>query len=161
MSVTLLTPFSMVTRRGAPKGAGDALTGRWATVGSDGRLAAPGSQRLGLYLILEGNLIHTGIHTDFGLIGVGFASTKSVELPSVAAAGACALAYGVYRYQVGPQGFDPAASYAVGDKVRSDAFGRIVPIGTLATDDTGEDDAIATVEAIVVNTSLTLRTNGK
>lgn len=165
MSVTLVTPFSQVTRRSAIKGSGDILTGRLVAVNSAGQVVAPGTQRVGLYLALEGNLIHVGSNLagDFGA-STPFASTNAKALPSVTPTGAVALAYGVYRYTVGPEGFDPAATYTVGQLVRSDADGRLVAVGAEATGVDFQDVSYAVVEAVSVANSrtseLTVRTLG-
>jgi hypothetical protein len=159
MAVQLLTPFTMVNRRSAIKGAGDALTGRLTAVDSTGKLTAPGTQKQGLYLILEGNLIHTGSNTAFGA-GPAFASSSTVTLPSVAASGACAIAYGVFRYEVGPEGCDPTdAGIVAGALVQTDAAGRLVNAGATAA------NAFAVVETVTRDgatniTDLVVRTLG-
>lgn len=149
MAVELLTPMSQVTRRSAPIGGSDILTGRLVAINSSGQVVAPGTQRVGLYLALEGNKIHVGGNaaSDFGAT-TPFASTNSKTLPSVAPTGAIALAYGVYRYKVGPEGVDPAATYTVGQLVRSDADGRLVAVGAEATGVDVQDVASAVVEGV-------------
>lgn len=124
MSVRLVTPFTRVDRRSVPIGAGDILTGRWVALDANGLAVVPGSARKGLYLALEGNLLHVGGTADFG--SSPFASTKSVVLPAVLTSGALALAYGAFVYEVGPEGCDPAHSFTVGDLVATDNFGRLV-----------------------------------
>lgn len=156
MAVELVTPFSQVLRRSAIKGSGDILTGRVVAVNSTGQVVSPGTQRLGLYLALEGNLIHIGgnLSTDFGAASP-FASTNAKALPSVVPTGACALAYGVFRYRVNAEGFDPAATYTVGQAVRTDADGRLVAIGAEATGTAIQDVAYAVVESVSIANSRT------
>lgn len=124
MSVRLVTPFTHVDRRSAPKGTPDLLTGRWAILDSSGDAVVPGAVRKGLYLTLEGNRIHIGTNLEFG--SSPFDSTNSELLPAVVASNAVALAYGVFIYEVGPEGCDPLHSFTVGDLVATDNFGRIV-----------------------------------
>src|SRR4051812_48176072 len=133
MSVTLLSPFTQVFRRSAPKGTGDLLTGRWALVDASGQAVVPGGDaaKPGKYLILEGNVGHKGTNLEFD--SSTKASTNSFSLPSVNAQGEVALAYGVFRYKVGPEAFDNVdvvnngANYAVGKLLTDDAYGRLVP----------------------------------
>jgi len=137
MSVMLLTPFTMVNRRSAPMGgvlntynpAGDFLTGRWVIMTSSGEIQVPGTSGVrGAYLLLEGNLGHNGTAEQFGNSGTGYASTSSFELPSVQQSGECALVYGVFRFQVGPEGVNPADTglQTVGNYWTIDGYGRIV-----------------------------------
>lgn len=165
MAVELVTPYSQVLRRSAIKGASDILTGRVVAVNTSGQVVAPGTQRVGLYLALEGNLIHIGgnLAGDFGA-STPFASTNSKALPSVTPTGAIALAYGVFRYKVGPEGFDPAATYTVGQLVRADADGRLVAVGGEATGVDFQDVSYAVVESVSTanarTSELVLRTLG-
>lgn len=162
MSVQLLSPFTQVFRRSAPKGSGDLLTGRWAIVDASGQAVVPGGGQAGkpgAYLVLEGNLGHKGTGADFSTA----TSTKSFTLPSVVQSGEIALAYGVFRYEVGPEGFDNSdvlgtpASYDVGDLLTTDQYGRLVPAA-------GGNELVK-IEAIAVDangvTKATLRTLGK
>lgn len=165
MAVTLVTPFYQVTRRSAIKGTASVQTGRLVAVNSAGQVVSPGTQRLGLYLAFEGDIIHIGgnLSTDFGASSP-FSSTNFTTLPAGAATGAVALAYGVYRYTVGPEGFDPAATYTVGQVVRADADGRLVAVGAEASGTAVQDVAYAVVESVSVANSrtseLTVRTLG-
>ena len=154
----LLTPFSQVLRRSAPKGSADILTGRWVAVDANGQVVPRGTTEImGLYLAIEGNLVHTGDNTQFDGSGN---STKSSELPSVKQSGECALAYGVFRYRVGPEGCVPGSTYTVDGLVTVDAAGRVVPLGG-----GDKDTAIAKVEAVTTDgngvTELVLRTLGR
>jgi hypothetical protein len=161
MAVQIINPgLTAVPRRSAAKGTADILTGRLVKIDSTGRVVVPGTQRVGLYLALEGNLLHTGDAVQFG--ASPFDSTRNVELPSNAAAGQVALAYGVFVYEVGSEGCDPTATYVQGTLVASDNFGRLVPIS--GTD--AEDAAFGIVEAVVLDgsnrvTKLTVRTLGQ
>jgi hypothetical protein len=163
MAVDLLTPFSAVLRRSAQVASGSsALTGRWVKVNASNQVVAPGTTRQGCYLCLEGTLLHTGSNTEFGA-STPFASTKSAVLPSNAAAGACALAYGVFRYAVGPEGCDPTATFAVNGLATIDNDGRLTPQAAGAD---AEDNSVAVVEGITLDgaskvTLLTVRTLGK
>ena len=154
----LITPFTQVHRKSAIKSAGQAqlLSGRWAALDASGEAAYPGAgAKQGLYLVIEGSHIHIGSNTEFGG-STPFASTNAESLPSVAAAGAVGLAYGVFRYRVGPEGCNPAATYTVGSLVEVDADGRVIPLAAGV--------AIARVEAVSTNangvTELVLRTLG-
>lgn len=156
--VELLSPFTMVHRRSLPQQV-DILTGRWAMQNNTGRAAVPGAAaKFGLYLVLEGALLHTGSNLDFGLVGTGFASTEFVRHPTVGAVGEVALAYGIFRFRVGPEGFDPLVGYNVGDFVEVDNFGRLI----LFTG--GAAPRVAKVEAVATDaggiTELTLLTLG-
>jgi hypothetical protein len=167
MSVMLLTPFTMVNRRSVPMGGGDTvfnptddfLTGRWCVINASGEAVLPGNyHKVGAYLILEGNLGHNGTAEQFGNASTGFASTSSFELPSTQQSGELALAYGVFRYQVGPEGCDPTRTFTVDGYVSIDGYGRIVPAGT-------GDCATGKVEAVTTDGSgnvsqLVIRTIG-
>lgn len=153
----LLTPFTQVHRKSAIKSAGNTqlLSGRWATLDAAGEAALPGAgAKQGLYLVLEGSHQHIGDNTEFG--AAPHDSTNAVELPSVKAAGAVGLAYGVFRYRVGPEGCDPTQTFNVDDLVAVDNHGRIIPVGGGV--------AIARVEAVTTDangvTELVLRTLG-
>ena len=138
MSVMLLTPFTMVNRRSAPMGpaqsqynpSDDFLTGRWGVINAAGEVVLPGAGPVrGCYLILEGNLGHNGTAEEFE-VSPPYMSTSSFELPSVQQSGEVALAYGVFRYEVGPEGCDPKANFVNDGYVQVDQWGRIVPSGT-------------------------------
>lgn len=155
MSVRLVTPFTRVDRRSAPIGSGDILTGRWVVLDASGLAVVPGAVRKGLYLALEGNLIHIGGTADFG--SSPFASTKSEALPAVLASGALALAYGAFIYEVGPEGCDPTHTFTVGDLVTTDNFGRIVAASS--GNEIGKVEAVTTDGGSLV-TLLRVRTFG-
>lgn len=146
MSVELTTPFTMVNRRSAPMNSADILTGRWVTLDGSGIVVSPGTVRKGLYLVLEGKLGHKGGPTDFGG-STPFASTKSFEFPSAKAADAAGLAYGVFRYKVGPEGCVPssteAALFAAGSLVTIDNDGRVVATGATAANAIGKAEAVS------------------
>ena len=158
MAVKILSHFTATQRRSAPRGTGDLLTGRWAAVDANGQAVVPGAgSKIGLYLVLEGNLIHIGSPTDFDTSP--FPSTNSEQLPANKASNQVALAYGVFRYEVGPEGCNPGASYSVRDLVTSDNFGRLITT-------TDEELALGSVEAVTTDTSsnvtkLVIRTFGK
>jgi hypothetical protein len=150
----------MVNRRSAPKHAGvDVLTGRWFALNNAAEVILPGSSnKPGLYLAVEGNLGHKGTNLDFGNAGAGYASTVSFIYPSVQQSNECALAYGVFRYEVGPEGCDPADAGLVTDAlVTVDQYGRIITAGS-------GDVAMGKVEAVTRDangvTKLVVRTFG-
>ncbi len=157
MSVTLLSPFTQVFRRSAPIGdSGDILTGRWATVDASGEVVPPVAGEAGAYLVLEGNVGHKGDSTEFDDSSKD--STNSFSLPSVVAQGEIGLAYGVFRYEVGPEGFDNDDPPDAGDLVTTDQYGRLVGA-------TGGNE-IAKIEAITIDddggvASAVVRTLGK
>ena len=128
MAVTIIHPgLNEVPRRSRPKVVGTSiLSGRWVALDSTGRVILPGSQALGLYLALEGDLLHIGSTTDFGTSP--FASTNAVSLPSGVASNEVALAYGSFVYTVGPEGCDPTAALNTGVLAAPDAFGRLVVV---------------------------------
>jgi len=158
MSVMLLSPFTQVFRRSAPKGVGDVLSGRWFAVDASGQVVPPVAGSAGNYLCLEGNRGHKGSNLEFAA-GPAFASTNSFTLPSVVQSGECALAYGVFRYEVGPEGCDPLAVglQTVGTPVAVDGAGRLVVAA-------GPAAVIGKVEAVATDvngiTKLTVRTYG-
>lgn len=155
MTTEILSQFSETKRRSVSSGTSDLLTGRWMALDANGQAVVPGgADKEGLYLLLEGDLIHIGSPTDFGVSP--FASTKTEALPTVQAVGAVALAYGIFRYRTGPEGCKPDDTFAVGDAVGVDAFGRIIAGGTVKH---------AIVEAVTTDvgnnvTELVLRTLG-
>lgn len=156
MSIELLTPFSMVNRRTVTKGANDVLTGRWIQLDGSNKVTASVDPNKGdSYLVLEGNLLHTGLPTDFS----GAASTVFSRLPSVDAVGAIGVAYGVFRYHVGAEGVLQSDAFAVGDAVFLDTAGRITKVNG------GSAVKVGTIEALVGTagawTDVTLRTSGQ
>lgn len=159
MACNIVHPgLSLTNIRSRPAAVGTTpLTGRWFALDSTGRVIVPGTQRRGLYLAIEGVNLHVGSPTEFG--SSPFASTNFVALPASVASGECALAYGAFVYTVGPEGCDPTAALTPGTEVASDAFGRLVSVGS-------EDTAIGMVEARTVDGSsntltLTVRTYAK
>lgn len=153
MSIELLTPFSMVNRRTGIKGTNDVLTGRWVQLDGANKVTASVDPSKGdSYLALEGNLIHTGGPADFS----GAASTKFTNLPSVDAVGALGLAYGVFRYHVGPEGVLQADAFTVSAPVYLDTAGRV----TLASG--GGAIKVGVVESLIGTvgawTDVTIRT---
>ncbi len=153
MSIELLTPFSMVNRRTVIKGASDVLTGRWVQIdGSNKVTASVDPTKGGSYLVLEGNLLHTGGPADFS----GAASTKFTNLPSVDAVGALGVAYGVFRYHVGAEGVLQSDAFTVGAKVFLDSAGRVTLVNA------GSAVQVGTIEALVGTTGawtdITIRT---
>ena len=156
MSIELLTPFSMVNRRTVVKGTNDVLTGRWVqTDGSNKITSAVDPTKGGSVLVLEGNLLHTGLPTDFS----GANSTVFTRLPSVDAVGAIGVAYGVFRYHVGPEGVLQSDAFAVGDAVYLDTAGRVTKVNG------GSAIKIGTIESLTGTTAawtdVTLRTSGQ
>lgn len=128
MAVTLKTIFSDVKRLSAPKGAGQLLTGRWATLNASGEAILPGAGlKAALYLVLEGNVVHIGTNLEFA-VGAPFDSTKYEALPAVESTGAVCLAYGDFVVTVGPEGVNPLAAYVIGNGVEVDASGRLIPL---------------------------------
>lgn len=161
MAVTIINPgLNEVPRMSRPKASATSiLSGRWVFVDSTNRVVAPGSQASGLFLALEGDLIHTGSATDFGAVGTGYASTVYSQLPSAVANNEVALAYGSFVYTVGAEGCDPAAALVNGALAKPDAYGRLV----LAS---GQTDATCVILARSVDgggntTLLTVRSLGK
>lgn len=155
----LLSIFTGVDRRSTTvaDGVTHLLSGRWAVIDANGQAKYPGAgDKLGMYLVLEGTHRHIGDNTEFG--AAPHNSTNAVELPSVKAAGAVALAYGVFRYRVGPEGCNPAETFNVEDMVTVDAYGRVIPSAVAG-------DEVARVEAVSTDangvTELVLRTLGK
>lgn len=156
MSCEIKSILSLVQRRSAPAGATQILTGRLVTLNVNGEAVYPGAgTKRGLYLVLEGTHIHKGTNLEFGT--TPFNSTNAEELPAAKASKQVALAYGIFRYTVGPEGCDPAASLSVGALVEVDAAGRLIAVTTA-------DNAMGKVEAVTTDangiTSLTIRTLG-
>lgn len=152
MAVTLKTPFTVVNRRSGIKGSGDVLTGRWVQLDANGKVTTLDPTKGGSYFVVEGNILHTGSATDFS----GATSTKYVNLPSVDAVGAIALAYGVFRVEVGPEGvLQSDANFAVGAPLYLDSSGRLITTA-------GSAIKVAVVESVTGTqnawTSITIRT---
>lgn len=151
----LLTPLGQVPRRSVGYdttinvGAGP-ITGRWSAINSSGNAVLPAAGAAGVYLNYEGSVIPKPDATITIGLTPTFLPAPMVSLPSSVAALQVALAYGVYRFSVGIEGFDPT-SLVVGSGLQVDAVGRLVLLagGT----------RVATVEA-VTSTSLTARTLG-
>lgn len=145
MGVRLLTPQNKPHIRSAPRATGvDLLTGRFGVIDVNGQVALPGSgSKKGCYLIYQGTRDHIGTRTDFGA-GPSYASTSYVDLPAVTASGEVAIVRGAITIEVGPEGFDPAASYAVGDEVEADAVGRLVVDSTPGGDEIGRVEVVTT-----------------
>jgi hypothetical protein len=153
MSIELLTPFSMVNRRTAIKGTNDVLTGRWVQLDSANKVTASvDPTKGGSYLVLEGNLLHTGGPADFS----GAASTLFTRLPSVDAVGALGVAYGIFRYHVGPEGVLQSDAFTVGAPVYLDSAGRITLVNA------GSAIKVGVIESVVGTTGawtdVTIRT---
>lgn len=151
MAVNIVSPgMTLVTRRSKPADTtsfpSGVLSGRWVALNASGRAILPGTQRRGLYLALEGQLIHTGSASAFGAVGTGYASTTFTTLPSGVASNEVALVKGPFVFSVGPEGVDPTAagSMLVGTEVASDAYGRLVNVGS-------EDTAIGMIESVTLD----------
>jgi hypothetical protein len=130
MAVKLLNPgeLNTPTRSAAFVAGSQILSGRFMAINSAGQAVAPGAgAKTGLYLVLSGSHEHTGAPDAFG--ASPFASTAAVESPMAKASNQAALAFGTFRYSVGSEGCDPTETFAVGDLVAIDAFGRLIPVG--------------------------------
>ena len=141
MSVEIYSIFALTPRRGAVSGQTELLTGRWATIDTNGLAVYPGAGvKTGLYLVLEGTHIHLGDGTAFALT-TPYDSTNKEALPAVKASGAVGLAFGsAMRATVGVEGLDPAETYTVGLELEVDAAGRLIPVSAGV--------AVAKVEAV-------------
>jgi len=157
MAVELLTPFSMVNRRTAIKGSTEVLTGRWVQMDGTNTVTASVDPTKGdFYLALEGTELHVGGPSDFDVTAN---STDFTYLPSVEAVGAIGVAYGQFRYHVGPEGVDQSvAAFAAGDTVYLDTYGRLNKTAG------GSNKAVAVVESVTgtqsAYTDITVRTLG-
>ncbi len=153
--LTLLTPWTQVPRRSTPYDASinagnGPITGRWSAIDSSGRAVLPGAGAAGVYLNLEGqSIVKPDVAATIGS-GPGFLPSPLVSLPSTVAAAQVALAYGIFRFSVDLEGFDPT-SLAVGAGLQVDAVGRLVILSS--------GTRIATVEAFT-STNLIARTLG-
>lgn len=160
MAITIINPgLNEVPRMSRSKlAATDILSGRWVFIDSNERCVLPGSQASGLFLALEGNLIHTGSTGDFGG-SAPYASTKATSLPSAVANNEVALVYGNFVYTVGAEGCDPSAALVNGALAKPDAYGRLIVAS-------GQADATCVILKRVVDgggltTQLTVRSLGK
>ena len=155
MAIELLTPFSMVNRRTAIKGTNDVLTGRWVQLDNAGKVASAVNPLLGdSYLVIEGNILHTGSPSDF--TNSGITSAVFTRLPSSDAVGALGIAYGIFRYHVGPEGvLQSDSAFATGVAVYLDSSGRLITTA-------GSAVRVGVVESVVGNqnawTDITIRT---
>lgn len=153
--INLLTPFTQVPRRSvgydATVNAGNGpITGRWSALNSSGIAVLPAAGAAGVYLNLEGaSSVKPAVAATIGA-GPGFLPSPLISLPSTVAAGQVALAYGVYRFAVDLEGFDPAG-LSVGAGLQVDAVGRLILLAGGAR--------VATVEAFT-STNLIARTLG-
>src|SRR5271170_4941257 len=141
--LNLLTPFSTVPRRSSAydataNGGLGLITGRWAVINSSGLATLPAAGVGGAYLVLEGNTQPDPTVTTTIGAGPAYLPAPLVSLPSSVAAGQVALAYGVFRYAVDIEGFDPA-SLIIGSPLQVDAVGRAALL-------TGTNIRIGTVE---------------
>jgi hypothetical protein len=151
----LLTPLGQVPRRSVGydatinAGAGP-ITGRWSAINSSGNAVLPAAGAAGVYLNYEGVVSpKPGATIAIGLTPT-FLPAPLVTLPSSVAGAQVALAYGIYRFTVDIEGFDPT-SLVVGSGLQVDAVGRLVLLASGAR--------VATVEA-VTSTNLIARTLG-
>jgi hypothetical protein len=157
MAVELLTPFTAVNRRSAPKASSNPiiLTGRFYAIDSTGSVALPALAAVGVYLAVEGDRLHIGSPSDFS----AGASTNYVLHNAVTATGHIALAYGVYRVKIGPEAVDQAITLALNDKLKVDTLGRLTNATVV------DDNCIAYVEAFTgttgAYTDVTIRTTGR
>jgi hypothetical protein len=156
MALNLLTPFTTVPRRSTAydttaNGGIGLITGRWAIINSSGLATLPTAGIGGAYLVLEGSTQPDPTQTTTIGAGPAYLPAPLVSLPSSVAAGQVALAYGVFRYTVDIEGFDPTA-LVVGSALQVDAVGRAALLS-------GSNIRIGTVEG-VTSTNLIARTTG-
>lgn len=139
MSIQLLTPFTQVNRRSMAVAAGvTPTTGLWVSQNAAGEAILPASAGQGLVsLAIEGLRKPSETATfDGSNIPSAYAS-----LPSAVAANQVAVAYGVFRFEVGPEGFTTA--------VESTSPGDLLYVTTAGKLDTtaGAGVAVAVVES--------------
>jgi hypothetical protein len=110
MAVELLTPFSQVTRRSVTVKANvTPLTGTWVSTDANGEALLPtGAGVSAAGLVLEG-LAQPSVNATFD---GNNAASATVAMPSAVAANQIAVAYGVYRFKVGPEGYTTAVETA-------------------------------------------------
>lgn len=110
MSVQLLTPFTQVDRRSAAVATGvKPLSGTWISKNAAGEAILPTAAGQGnVELVLEG-LSKPSEKATFDGSNV---PSAIVDLPSAVAANQVALAYGIFRFEVGPEGFTTAVETA-------------------------------------------------
>ena len=157
MALNPLTPWNQFARRSCPydataNGGLGMITGRWAAINSSGIATLPSAGQGGTYLVLEGNVQPDPTVTTTIGGSPGYVPAPLVSLPSSVASGAAALAYGIFRFAVDIEGFDPGTVNAVGQALMVDAVGRLVLR-------TGSNVIVAYVEA-VTSTNLVARTTG-
>jgi len=124
MSVQLLTPFTQVDRRSAAVYTSvKPVSGSWVTTNSSGEAILPTSAGQGnVSFVLEGIRQPTLAAT---IANTGIAS-EYVDLPSAVAANQVALAYGIFRFEVGHEGYIAAVETAdPGDLLYVDTNGRL------------------------------------
>lgn len=126
--INLLTPFTQVPRRSCAYDTDlvpGLITGRWAAINASGVATLPVAGQAGAYLVLEGShQPKPDVPTVIGA-GPGFLPSPLVPLPSSLASGQAALAYGIFRFSVDIEGFDPTG-LSVGAGLQVDAVGRLI-----------------------------------
>jgi hypothetical protein len=149
MAVNLLTPFTQVLRRSVPVASGvSPITGRWVSTDASGAAILPTAAGQGnVSLVVEG-IQQPSVDATFDASNV---PSLLISLPSSVASGQVALAYGIFRYSVGPEGFTAA--------VASANPGQLLYVTTAGILDTtaGAGKAVAVVEYASA-TLLTVRT---
>lgn len=138
MAVELLTPFSQVTRRSiAVKANVTPLTGTWVSTDTNGEAILPSAAGVSAAgLVLEG-LAQPSVNATFDSNN---AASATVAMPSAVAANQIAVAYGIFRFKVGPEGYTTA--------VESTSPGDLLYVTTAGKLDTtaGAGKAVAVVE---------------
>jgi hypothetical protein len=108
--INLLTPFTQVDRRSMQVYSGvKPLTGTWVTNNPAGEAILPTAAGQGnVSLVLEGLTVPKANATFDG----NNVPSALADLPSAVAANAIAVAYGIFRFEVGPEGFETAVESA-------------------------------------------------
>lgn len=110
MAIQLLTPFTMVARRSVTVAAGvQPISGTWVSFNAAGEAVLPAAAGQGnVELVLEG----VRKPSEKATFNATNEPSELVTLPSAAASNTVATAYGVFRFEVGPEGFTPAVETA-------------------------------------------------
>jgi hypothetical protein len=139
MAVMLLTPFTQVSRRSVQVASGVLpVSGRWISTNATGLAALPAAGSPNVSLVIEG-LRAASVEATFDGSNV---PSAFASFSSAVAANAIAVAYGVFRFEVGPEGFATEVETALpGTALYVDAAGVLV-----STPPAGTPVAVALVE---------------
>jgi hypothetical protein len=99
------------------------MTGRWCAIDANGQALKPTAGQAGVQLMLEGQVKPS---VDATFAATTNEPSATAQMPSAIAANAVATVFGVYRFEVGPEGYVEAVESAgANTKLAVDAEGRL------------------------------------